>query len=130
MNLDFASELPPSAQALLAAIGLLYAATGQLNYGGLALAASNPEGGQAGLLNPARWQSTEETTEISETTPSATESEVMETPTEEQPQYTEQPTDTTNQQTYEQTPQSESSQQQPDSSTQEQSTADNTQPSQ
>ncbi|WP_288801089.1 mechanosensitive ion channel domain-containing protein [uncultured Corynebacterium sp.] len=98
--------------------------------GGLALAASNPEGGQAGLLNPARWQSTEETTEISETTPSAPESEVMETPTEEQPQYTEQPTDTTNQQTYEQTPQSESSQQQPDSSTQEQSTADNTQPSQ
>lgn len=102
--------------------------------GGLALASSNPEGGQAGLLNPARWQSTEQTTAPEETTPTETTPSVTETPTEEQPQYTEQPTDTTtdtsNQQTYEQTPQSDSSQQQSESSTQEQSTADNTQPSQ
>lgn len=107
--------------------------------GGLALAASNPEGGQAGLLNPARWQSTEETTAPkettpTETTPTQTTPSVTETPTEEQPTYTDQPTDTTtdtsNLQTSEQTPPSESSQQQSDSSTQEQSTADNTQPSQ
>lgn len=107
--------------------------------GGLALASSNPEGGQAGLLNPARWQSTEETTAPkettpTETTPTQTTPSVTETPTEEQPTYTDQPTDTTtdtsNLQTSEQTPQSESSQQQSDSFTQEQTTAGDTQPSQ
>lgn len=107
--------------------------------GGLALASSNPEGGQAGLLNPARWQSTEETTAPkettpTETTPTQTTPSVTETPTEEQPTYTDQPTDTTtdtsNLQTSEQTPQSESSQQQSDSFTQEQTTAGDTQPAQ
>ena len=99
--------------------------------GGLALASSNPEGGQAGLLNPARWQSTEEATTPEETTPVETEPSVTETPTEEQPTVSEQPTDTTAQQNPETTTQQPTTSSQPPiTSQQQQPTAEATQPTQ
>lgn len=78
--------------------------------GGLALAASNPEGGQAGLLNPARWEQTEEKATPTESTPAETTPSTSEAPaetsTEPTQQQNQQPTDTTDEQQQMDQPQS------------------------
>ena len=86
--------------------------------GGLALASSNPEGGNAGLLNPARWQSTEE-----KTTDKATPTEATTTTDNVAPTTETAPTDTTQTDTTQPTGEQQRSQNQSPRQSQESTTS-------